>query len=761
MDRSMDSIGSCSLDVDAESSDISDTSDSLNFPTPISIKDITREFTANIRERCSVQTVKNNTTAYVDPVTGQVCIALTTTPTATANTYDKKPSYLNLACCVNGYSNITTYDSKIRQDINKSREVSPIRPSSTSLQYCKKSNSLAPPVLLAMPNVNVTSPHHHHHPHHHLPHMATNGGGVGVGMTTIGSKYTIIENNNHSQNGATDTSLHNLSVGDDIGNGGGSTVTRSFIQQRVERLYGPGALAQGFYSPKKIRESPQRLNRSLNSENGGGGATSELVRKFQELSPSKDYNKFREKLSSNGKPSIPASSLSSSASAGAENLNSENNNIDLPCLRHLSQEFRAQLPIVSPKRNFSRTSPGRDLTAANNKINSNTATTATMTVNKTQNYSTSNGITSKSEIITSTTTTTNNSSSPITTNTTTTNNHHHHNPNTTNPDLLKSQNLNSSSSTAAGSIGSDEVDRKVQLVDDQATAELLQTPPPLSSSLASPHVKSSEELLVITPISHITTNETVSSTEPTTSNGSSAKDAHFFLRQLKSEQNRLLELAAVAEKYMDALASNPDITEDTMGLLRSASGKARLLVSQKMKQFEGLCHNNLNSAPEDQFPTTVDDLQGFWDMVYLQVDHIDSIFKEIEILKANDWKKPANLLTANAGSSSSNVLRTPKPTKTLKSRTNTPMANGGGSGSVNSTPSAAALKREAQRKKLQEMKRRNREAMAAAAATGSPAAAANDVEVGGVTLIDGIEILEANSSKQKQEPQPELLQQDS
>lgn len=31
----------------------------------------------------------------------------------------------------------------------------------------------------------------------------------------------------------------------------------------------------------------------------------------------------------------------------------------------------------------------------------------------------------------------------------------------------------------------------------------------------------------------------------------------------------------------------PEINEDVMGLLRSASGKARLLVSQKMKQFEG------------------------------------------------------------------------------------------------------------------------------------------------------------------------------
>ncbi|XP_075165864.1 disks large-associated protein 2 [Haematobia irritans] len=752
MDRSMDSIGSCSLDVDAESSDISDTSGSLNFPTPISIKDITREFTANIRERCSLQTVKNNTTAYVDPVTGQVCIALTTQPptTGTVNnnhtttveshnkttptigttnllspqtpidTYDKKPSYLNLACCVNGYSNITTYDSKIRQDINKSREVSPIRPSSSSLQYCKKSNSLAPPVLLTMPNVNVTSPHHHHH-----HHMASNGGI----MTTIGTKYSIIENNNHTQNGGSD-SLHNLSVGGDDGGGGSSSSsTRSFIQQRVERLYGPGALAQGFYSPKKTRDSPQRLNRSQTCENGGGGvgsATSELARKFQELSPSKDYSKFREKTSTNGRPSIPAS-LSSSA---ADNLNTENNNIDLPCLRHLSQEFRAQLPMVSPKRNFSRSSPGREL-------NSTITTTATTT----QNYSTSNGTTSNS--ITSTTTTT-----------TTINNHQPQH--TIIIKDQKSQNLNSSD-IGEKSVDVDEVDRQIprDRTEELHTPTKLPPAPPQSSSTSlsySAPIKSPKGEIVLESNSQISqeTGPSVSiNVSPTTtsttstSNGSvvPVKDAHFFLQQLKSEQNRLLEMAAVAEKYLDALTSNPDITEDTLGLLRSASGKARLLVSQKMKQFEGLCHNNLNSSPEDQFPTTVDDLQGFWDMVYLQVDHIDAIFKDIEQLKANEWKRSADMLMPTISSNSgNNSLKTPKTVKILKSRTNTPLTNGGGSGSnsVNSTPSAAALKREAQRKKLQEMKRRNREAMAAAASS-SPAADASATISD--NLIDGIEIL--------------------
>lgn len=526
-----------------------DTSGSLNFPTPISIKDITREFTANIRERCSVQTVKNSTTAYVDPVTGQVCIALTTqpptavnnnignvetqhnksstaavlspqTPVAAVDAYDKKPSYLNLACCVNGYSNITTYDSKIRQDINKSREVSPIRPSSSSLQYCKKNNSLAPPVLLAMPNVNLTS-----------PQAATNGV-----MTSIGTKYTIIENNNHtSSNG---DSLHNISAGDDVGGGGGScgsSVKRSFIQQRVERLYGPGALAQGFYSPKKIRDSPQRLSKTNGHENGtDGGATSELARKFQELSPSKDYNQFRKKLYSNGRPSIPTS-LSSSSS---DNVNSENNNIDLPCLRHLSQEFRAQLPMVSPKRNFSRTSPQREMQPL--AVNSSSTVT-------TQSHSTSNGTTIRSTTITTTTTTTNST------------NHH--------PILdFKSQNSN----TISTGPSFDEVDRQVvisyedmelqtpspptkseKVFEMDYAKQIVNTDTPTHTHIVNPEI----ETVGLKAEINATPSEMVAT--PPTSNGSKAdvvKDAHFFLRQLKGEQARLLVLAAEGEKYLDALA---------------------------------------------------------------------------------------------------------------------------------------------------------------------------------------------------------------
>ena len=37
---------------------------------------------------------------------------------------------------------------------------------------------------------------------------------------------------------------------------------------------------------------------------------------------------------------------------------------------------------------------------------------------------------------------------------------------------------------------------------------------------------------------------------------------------------------------------------------------------------------------------TSEDLAGFWDMVYIQVEHIHSLFAELSTLRQNGWKRP-------------------------------------------------------------------------------------------------------------------------
>lgn len=82
---------------------------------------------------------------------------------------------------------------------------------------------------------------------------------------------------------------------------------KSFIQQRVERLYGPGALAQGFFfkrSPNKLNSSDCFLNKTLNNNND----------------------------------------------ISTDDVHEEESLKSLPVLRHLRPEFRAQLPVVSPRK---------------------------------------------------------------------------------------------------------------------------------------------------------------------------------------------------------------------------------------------------------------------------------------------------------------------------------------------------------------------------------------------------------------------------
>lgn len=49
--------------------------------------------------------------------------------------------------------------------------------------------------------------------------------------------------------------------------------------------------------------------------------------------------------------------------------------------------------------------------------------------------------------------------------------------------------------------------------------------------------------------------------------------------------------------------------------------------------------------PGEKFPTTAEDLQGFWDMVMLQVYNVDDLFRDIERYRANNWEVCIDAIT--------------------------------------------------------------------------------------------------------------------
>ena len=59
------------------------------------------------------------------------------------------------------------------------------------------------------------------------------------------------------------------------------------------------------------------------------------------------------------------------------------------------------------------------------------------------------------------------------------------------------------------------------------------------------------------------------------------------------------------------------------GQIRASTGKAQLLIAQRFRQFRGLVDDcEFKTGARE---TTCDDLQGFWDMVYVQVGVLVSL----------------------------------------------------------------------------------------------------------------------------------------
>uniref|UniRef100_A0A182M5C8 Uncharacterized protein n=1 Tax=Anopheles culicifacies TaxID=139723 RepID=A0A182M5C8_9DIPT len=960
------------------------TSGELNFLTPISGKDITREFTAGIKERCMLPVINcQAVTSVLDPVTGHISTVLTTTtaansqqqqqqpllgggdssPTAATN---KKPSYLNLACCVNGYSNLTTYDSKLRQDINKSREVSPSRPIIATLHYNRNDNG-AGGHLLTAPTLSYVSMNNTINNNNNNNYSTSttgiggnrmlkmNGAGVMNGAAG-GGRMRGMNGSIISPPGGADMTDNAASIGTFNGNGSFvssmrskvissqsqissharddvqaqlMTPRKSFIQQRVEKLYGASEVV---VLNKQNYSSSERkyLNNIANENNGGtvGGTPVKMVHhgmaagQHQSIGNGAGMRNGVTNGAAGG--GLHVTNGTNGAAFGDENnrhMNGDGNgtgedaDVDsLPVLRHLRPEFRAQLQIFSPKK-VPKSSPNRTVTGGSvgggnathtsfisngNATHANGNAAAEENANLLKRYPQSNGNSytahleqlslsrdeqtqdhhknsnDRSTVVTETAQLSSHSTRTTTTNGTSngrhteheqedalkTSNRHHSNATTRTAETsqtdviehreasqsIRSDSVSSSSelpstlivevvlvpptntysngvgrmSTSDGSSatmtnvtitvpdeqnvttigasvitngeqngtglsshssnnnasegsanvpGALENGTVVQSCDSSTTIQQLvtaddnnmRTATNGSSAVmdsaavmtmvagdvverldAEEHIPSSNK-----PASFVEVN--ANGTNGSIGNGSSSTttevDGNHFLRILKTEQKRLRTMADELEKEINQLKADGVVFgEDINGYILAAVGKARLLCSQKMKQFEDLCYTNLNQSPDEKFQTTGEDLRGFWDMVMLQVNNVDASFEEIDSFRKNGWRVSGmrkyrfvgtGMLCEKPSSEETiwfhfhffkPIPKSPPPaqarngtaprTKLVKRpyKTQTTASNGGatvtdGSNGVEAKKASAALaaaKREAQRKQLMEMKRKQK-----------------------------------------------------
>ncbi|XP_061175405.1 uncharacterized protein LOC133184373 [Saccostrea echinata] len=121
--------------------------------------------------------------------------------------------------------------------------------------------------------------------------------------------------------------------------------------------------------------------------------------------------------------------------------------------------------------------------------------------------------------------------------------------------------------------------------------------------------------------------------------GDQGHDVKYFRNLLSSETNRLNDMC---EKW--EATNSPDLSEEVQGQIRTVIGQAQLLIAQRFKQFTGLVDNCEFKTGEKE--TTCTDLQGFWDMIYFQVEDVDKKFEDLQQQKESGWvKKSPELVT--------------------------------------------------------------------------------------------------------------------
>lgn len=254
------------------------------------------------------------------------------------------PSYLSLACTVNGYSPITNYDP---ERLSKSRDASPHRlqdhehlTTTTTSTHRVQQNLLSPPNTVHFPTASVKPLEHMSEQamEHHKQIYTTSESlrivrevhSFSKTITSSAASETISKENGtfnkHSKFFKNETEIVSTngqkctseSIVQDFLN---TKESKSFIQQRVERLYGPCALAQGFFVTKRHRSkhSESQSDKDLNISTDDKHSQS-LCDKFDENASTE-------------------TTMKQSCSSPA-----------LPVLRHLRPEFRAQLPIIKTRK---------------------------------------------------------------------------------------------------------------------------------------------------------------------------------------------------------------------------------------------------------------------------------------------------------------------------------------------------------------------------------------------------------------------------
>ncbi|XP_061562773.1 disks large-associated protein 5 isoform X2 [Phycodurus eques] len=116
----------------------------------------------------------------------------------------------------------------------------------------------------------------------------------------------------------------------------------------------------------------------------------------------------------------------------------------------------------------------------------------------------------------------------------------------------------------------------------------------------------------------------------------SKHDVPYFRSEMANETDRLTSLCGQWETKVD----DESVPEEMRGCIRTTVGQARLLMRERFKQFSSLVDDCELCRGEKI--TTCTDLQGFWDMVYFQVDDVHRKFGDLKEAEERGWVEVHN-----------------------------------------------------------------------------------------------------------------------
>jgi len=108
-----------------------------------------------------------------------------------------------------------------------------------------------------------------------------------------------------------------------------------------------------------------------------------------------------------------------------------------------------------------------------------------------------------------------------------------------------------------------------------------------------------------------------------------------FRDLLTKEMERLTKVCNDWEAKISNIPEGPSF-EDIKGEVRSVVGQGRLIMAERFHQFSGLVDNCEFKRGEKE--TTTEDLRGFWEMIFIQVEDVDKKFTNLAVVEANEWK---------------------------------------------------------------------------------------------------------------------------